>query len=109
MQQLRIYISGKITGLDVKVAKEYFDSVEQYLSQLGHLPVNPMNICPQNPEWQWQDYMAEDIRALLVCDAIVMLENWKDSKGARIEHAIAQELGIDIFYSPTEIPVHAIA
>lgn len=99
----RTYISGKITGLDLQVAREYFELAAQQLKEAGHLPVNPMEICPYNPEWEWHHYMAEDIRALLVCDAILMLENWRESKGARVEHAIAVQLGLKIFYSLNDI------
>lgn len=35
---------------------------------------------------------------LLQCKAIYMLQGWKDSKGARIEHYIATEIGIPITY-----------
>jgi hypothetical protein len=42
--------------------------------------------------------MKEDISALLTCDAIYLLKNWGDSRGARIERAIALELGIKIIY-----------
>lgn len=96
---MRIYISGKITGLDIKVAQNYFDTVEEKINAAGHTAVNPMSIIPYNPNWKWEDYMAEDLRILLPCDAIFMLENWQDSKGARIEHAAAKEAGMQIFYS----------
>jgi len=34
-----------------------------------------------------------------------MLANWRDSKGARIEHAIAEILGKPIYYEGTELPI----
>jgi hypothetical protein len=95
---MKVYISGKITGLDIKVAEGYFEVIEQELSKAGHQPINPCKILPFHPDHTWQTYMIEDFKALLSCDAILMLENWTDSKGARIEHAIAKELGLNIYY-----------
>ena len=36
------------------------------------------------------------IPELCKCDAIYMLEGWRHSKGARLEHTIARELGMEI-------------
>jgi hypothetical protein len=96
---MRIYISGKISGLDYEVAKGYFDLVEEKLRTAGHVPINPCNIVPPNPNPDWKAYMVADIEALMNCDAIIMLENWRDSKGAKIEHAIAEHLGLSVYYS----------
>ena len=98
---MKVYISGKITGLEINTARQYFDTVEEKLKAKGLNPVNPMALIPYNPDWKWEDYMAEDMRLLLVCDAIFMLENWQDSKGARIEHAAAKESGLQVFYAKT--------
>ena len=95
---MRIYISGQITGLDIEVAKAYFKQTELQLKENGHTPVNPMEVLPYHPDHTWHDYMAEDIKALLYCEAILMLDNWTNSKGAKIEHDIAKGLGIKIFY-----------
>jgi hypothetical protein len=42
--------------------------------------------------------MVEDIRQLMTCDAIYMLKGWEKSKGASLEHHIAKELGLEIYY-----------
>ena len=84
--------------MHIKVAEQYFQQVEDQLTEKGHIPINPLKINPNHPLPEWYDYMAEDTRALLQCDAIIMLENWTDSKGARIEHAIAKEHGLEMYY-----------
>lgn len=91
-----VYISGKITGLDIEVAKHHFALAEQRIIESGHEAVNPMTLVPYDPALTWVDYMVEDIRGLLGCTAILMLENWEDSRGAKIEHAIAMEMGIKV-------------
>lgn len=104
----RIYISGQITGLDLKMAEEYFKAAEQVITDMGHIAINPMVILPYSPELTWENYMVADIKAIFTCDAMLMLENWKNSKGAKIEHAIAQGKGIDVYYSLDSIPASFI-
>jgi len=96
---MRIHISGQITGLEIKTAETYFEMVEQELTKAGHIALNPMKLVPYHPDHTWHHYMAEDLKALLYCDAIFMLENWTNSKGAKIEHDVAKGLGLPIYYS----------
>lgn len=96
---MQIYISGQITGLDIKVAEEYFEQIEDKLRQAGHHPINPCKILPYSPELTWKDYMVEDIKAIFNCEAMFMLENWRNSKGAKIEHDLAQHLGLKVYYA----------
>ncbi len=93
---MRVYISGKITGLPILAAKEKFKWHAGYLELKGHDPVNPMDLPHKNHEWI--DYIVTDIRALLECDAIYMLNCWGQSLGARIEYGIAKEMGMTIIY-----------
>jgi hypothetical protein len=93
-----IYISGKITGLDIEVAKQNFKHAENELILQGFTVINPMELVPYDPKLTWDDYMVEDIKALFRCNAIFMLRNWSDSKGARIERAIAVEMEQQIIY-----------
>lgn len=46
----------------------------------------------------WENCMREALAMLLKCDAIYMLKGWRDSKGARIELALALELGMRVIY-----------
>lgn len=94
---MKIYISGKITGLPEADAKYYFHSAHAELKTQGHEPVNPMFL-PHNHGKTWAEFMREDLQALLTCEAIYMLENWQDSKGARIEFGLAVELGMKIIF-----------
>lgn len=97
---MKIYISGKITGLSLVVAEMNFEKVEKIILDLGHEPINPMKIIPYDPKLTWEDYMIGDIKALFECQAIFMQENWAESKGARIERSIAFEMGLIIKHLP---------
>jgi len=96
---MRVYISGKISGLETHVVEGYFAAVEAELVKKGHIVVNPMKLVPYDPAHTWDYYMSKCMEAILVCDAILMLENWRDSKGAKIEHAIAEGLGLKMYYT----------
>lgn len=100
---MKIYISGKITGLDLETAKRNFKEVEEIITEMGHEPINPFNIMPYDPKLTWSDYMAADLKELLDCKAIFMLENWRESKGAKIEYAVAVELKLIIKHLPITI------
>lgn len=46
----------------------------------------------------WEDYMCIYLHLLKQCDAIFMLPDWKESKGACVEHETAIKMNIPIFY-----------
>lgn len=97
-----IYISGKITGNPDW--KKNFKAAEEKLTaeSKNNFIINPETIGYEvekrinNPSYK--DYMQADIRLLIICDAIYMLSNWRESKGAKVEHSIAEALGMEIIY-----------
>lgn len=98
---MKIYISGRIKDLPLEHAKGLFKQAEHRLYNAGLESVNPLEIEetfePASRE-DWDACMLIDIKHLWNCDGIYMLFNWQESKGARIEHAIAKELGMKIYY-----------
>lgn len=92
----KIYISGKISGIEAE-AVELFSKAETELISKGFEPINPMSLNHEHDK-SWHSYMKEDVKALCDCDSIFMLSNWVDSKGAIIEHTIAMYLGIKVIY-----------
>lgn len=94
----KIYLSGQITGLSHERAKWNFYRAERRLLGIGLHPVNPLKIAPETDGMTWTDYMAKDIPALIRCDGIYMLQGWGHSRGARLEYAIARELGLSVFF-----------
>lgn len=94
---IKVYISGQISGLDREFAQKNFVDAEVYLNHLGFDVVNPMKLNEHTSDWKWQNYMIEDIRELFECEAIFLLDNWRESRGARIELRIAAEMNQQIF------------
>ena len=95
---MKIYISGKITGYEISEAAKKFKESENYLLEKGFEPVNPFNLSKWNPDKTWKDYMIDDIKGLFDCEAIFMQSDWGQSKGARVEYAIARELGLVVHH-----------
>jgi hypothetical protein len=102
---MRVYISGKITGLPFQEVESKFYRAETYLVGLGYNVVNPVrNGLPQSASWE--KHMLTDIDLLFDCDAIYLLRDWLDSKGAMIEKHIAEVTGKQMFYE-TKIEIEA--
>jgi hypothetical protein len=95
----KIYISGKITGLPKDVYEKYFNETEDYLIAIGYEAINPLKVVAALgiDENDYPKLMGANIEALLNCDYIYLLDNWRDSKGARAEKAIADIMGIKIY------------
>lgn len=96
---MKIYISGKITDSPTEKVVAKFAQAEQQVKAYGHEPVNPLNNGLDMAE-HWNKHIVADIALLLECDAIYLLKDWGDSKGARIEANIARECGLDIIHQP---------
>lgn len=106
---MKIYIAGKITGLSYSDAFAKFANAAETLKLLGHEPVNPMEVNGldgDGNQYSWAEYMKRDIPVLLGCEAIYLLPDWLDSKGARLEKFIADELGMLVIYE--SLPVDAV-
>lgn len=93
----RIYIAGKIGFLPEHVYKANFETGKREAASLGFSAVSPVDL-PHDHERTWKAYMIEDLKALLQCDAVYMLDNWADSRGARIERWFALRYGKDVYY-----------
>ena len=102
---MKIYICGKISGEPYNSASKKFKEAEKKLQK--YYPeaeiINPIEHCKQIAskyriseeifnDWQW--CMTVDFAELLTCTHIFLLPDWRDSKGACIEVAVAKELGL---------------
>lgn len=90
---MKVYISGKITG-DADY-KQKFKTAQNILESAGFEVFNPAEQEDMGKSWTW--YMRKDIAGLVECDAIFLLKDWEESKGARLEYYIAQQLEMKIF------------
>lgn len=116
---MRIYIAGPMTGYKLYNFPA-FDAVADEIRAEGHKPINPADLDREAgfdpatlPEdWDWStylpgvdpnDFINRDIEAIKTADAIYMLPGWRESRGARAEHALAEWRGISIIDPENEI------
>ncbi len=94
---MKVYISGKITGLRQYEAKRNFYEMEKMLIAHGVTDIfNPMREI--NQELPYEEQMRLCFEALKNCLIIVMHPNWKESPGAKQEFIKAKQLGLHIRY-----------
>jgi hypothetical protein len=90
-----IYISGKITGTSDYMDR--FAKAEKALRAKGWEVVNPAKEnLPKN--LPWEEYMKHDVKLLAGCDAIYMLDGWRQSRGACLERELALNLKLEVLY-----------
>jgi hypothetical protein len=100
---MRIYLAGPMSGIEA-LNFPAFAKAAAYLRAAGHEVINPAE---ENPDhgMAWADALRADIPLLLTCEAIALLPGWEESKGARLEHHIARELGMRVMHLPGDKPV----
>jgi hypothetical protein len=74
----------------------YFKYYEEELRHWGISDIfNPAAV-----DWldgvKWETCMRYDLKILMDCDVLVLLPNWKKSRGAKFEVLIAKKLGIRV-------------
>jgi hypothetical protein len=99
IKEEKVYISGKITGLDLEFVDKKFNDSEEFLRSLGYVNIiNPMKFSPIIEGKKWVEYLLDDIKVLFECDIIYLQNDWGISKGARVEYAVAQEIGLKFLF-----------
>lgn len=118
---MKIYIAGPMRG------KKWFnfpdfDWAKECLMRAGWEVISPADLDREigfdvkslPPDTDWSDVsklgfdlraaVQRDVAAILDCDAIFMLHGWSESRGAKAEKAIAEWLGLMVFYQVDGYP-----
>jgi len=96
-QSKRFYIAGRIANEDGYRVK--FAQACSEVSRLGHRPISPCDIHDNGCNHiEWAEWMVCDLHAMLDCDGVYALRDWRSSKGATIEVQLAMRLGKEIVY-----------
>lgn len=98
----KIYIAGKISGEDVASCTMKFGKAQKELEQQGFEVLNPLEIVGT---WKitWEEAMKKCISALITADALVLLHDFKESKGAMIEEKLASDLNMRVFIGTRDL------
>jgi hypothetical protein len=93
---MKVYIAGKITGNPN--FKEQFKNAELGLRLKGHKVLNPADTVARIDGLKHEEYLHICLAMIDVADAVALLPNWKDSKGAREEREYAMKKGKEVIY-----------
>ena len=85
---VKVYIAGKITG--DSLYKKKFQRAQDFFEKQGEIVLNPAVLAGgMRPA----DYMMICIPMIFAADWIVFLPNYRDSRGAQVEYALADYIG----------------
>lgn len=103
-QPRRIYISGPMTGYpDCNFAA--FHSAAERLARAGWNVFNPAENFGGRKDLPREAYLRLDLAMLAQCEAIALLPGWEESRGAKLEYAVARELGCEVIDAVTLRPL----
>lgn len=98
---MRLYISGKITGDDNYLQK--FTEAQLLLEAKGYRVINPALMQGVLPKAVWEEYLYASLTMMDLADGVVMLPDWKESRGACMEYGYAVGQKIPVYqYLPEE-------
>lgn len=94
-----IYISGKITDPNPEVQKQNLARFFEVEKMLHAHCYNPAKNEDKHPDWTYEQYLAEDLLVILMQRPdMFFMKGWQESRGARLEHELAQRLRLDCEY-----------
>lgn len=93
---MRTYIAGQVSNCHRKDVERNFERGHQLLIAEKMNPVNPLKHV--NCLASSRDAMKILLPLLLSCDAILMLDGWEFSEGARIEYELAKYVKMKVLF-----------
>ena len=93
----KVYIAGPMSGYE-EFNFPAFNRVEELLrGTYGYKHViNPAKLHPTT-DLPWVEFLKRDLRELITCDAVFLLEGWEKSRGATLEAFVAYALGLRLY------------
>lgn len=88
----KVYISGAISN-NPDYKKQFVSKYEELWDK--YIVLSPLMI---NAELSWKEHMKIDLAMVSVCDTVYMMKGWEKSRGAKIEHCLAEILNKKIIY-----------
>lgn len=89
---MKLYIAGPMTGLPDFNRPAFCKAAEELRAQ-GYEVANPAELEGDDRD-PWDLWVRKALALMLTCDAVVFLPGWRLSRGARLEHLVADELGM---------------
>src|ERR1019366_749867 len=87
----RVYVSGPMSIIPGGNLEAFHEASDR-LREAGYFVVSPAEMNSVK-EQTWEEYLEKDLILLLNCDGIALLPQWEDSRGAKLELAVALKMG----------------
>lgn len=91
----KLYLSGPMDDIE-DFNHPLFHRVAQEFRNVNFAVCNPAEFFDGDKTRERKEYMREAFKYILEADTIVLLPGWENSKGARLEAAMASELDLAI-------------
>jgi hypothetical protein len=75
-----------------------FHALSERLRGSGYEVINPAELHAPDPNLPHDWYLRRDLAQLVKCNRIVLLDGWQDSRGAKLEHHVGVQLGLQVVY-----------
>jgi len=107
---MRIYIAGPMRGHPEYNFPAFHDAARRWRLK-GHEVISPAEMDQVHGFDEKKDavdnaflraVIVRDMEAIAKCDGIVMLADWENSSGAKLERALADYLGLEVFDDATQ-------
>lgn len=96
-KNLKCYISLPISGYDLAERRRLAEKVKSFLIAAGLEPISPLDKGLPD-EAPYTEHLREDLRILLDCGSICLVEGWEKSRGCNVENIVAQTLNLQTLY-----------
>ncbi|AER47635.1 hydrolase [Mycobacterium phage DS6A] len=97
------YIAGPMTGYPDHNYPAFMAKAAE-LRAAGVPVINPAEFHGNDLDHPWDWYLRRDLAQLVKCARVVFLPGWRGSRGAQLEHDVAQRLGLELVYPPEDGP-----
>lgn len=94
---MTVYLSGPMSGKP-QLNFPAFEDATQRLRAAGYTVVSPHELGSAQPDHNaYLGFLRRDLKAMLDCDAIALMEGWQHSRGAKFELDVARGLEMPIY------------
>jgi hypothetical protein len=95
------YVAGPMTWVGPPTWNyPAFADMAKRLRAAGIPVISPHELHEPSSDVAWDWYLRRDLAQLVKCSRIVMLPNWSQSPGAKLERRVAISLGMEVIYPP---------
>lgn len=102
----RCYMVGSSSGMDEESIRSAFEKAKKEVRKKGYDPFSPLDVAGFMPKDLSADKKLKNltlITELSRCDAVYLLDNWRQSERAKFEYHYAMASGIDVLNPPTSL------